>query len=402
MSGNNQKQKKKEIMKEIIRKLHQGMSVEEAKKEFQEKVGEASSTEIAEIEQALINEGLSPDEIKKFCNVHALLFQEALEKSVIKETSPSHPIYLFKQENREISERIKALKELAGKGKKLSFDKWKTEIKKSLEDIKKVTVHYERKEQVLFPYLEKAGFMGPSKVMWGKDNEIRELLGEAVSGLEKASSAEDLNRLFQEKISVLAEEIQGMIFKEENILFPTCLEKLNPADWSQVLRESDEVGYVFIEKPKETEALIKDLEHAQSEEPFFEDGKINLPTGSFRLNELMTLLNTLPVDITFVDKDDRVSYFSANKDRIFVRTRSVIGRQVQHCHPPQSLDKVENIINSFKQGRNEPFDFWIDLQGKKIFIRYFPVKDKQGNYLGVLEVSQDITEIQKLKGEKRL
>ncbi|MFW6160768.1 MAG: DUF438 domain-containing protein, partial [Acidobacteriota bacterium] len=371
-------------------------------KEFEEKVGEASSTEIAEIEQALINEGLSPDEIKKFCNVHALLFQKALEKSVIKETSPSHPVYLFKLENRETAKRLESLKELAKKHKELSFEQWKAEIKQSLNELKKITIHYDRKEQVLFPYLEKAGFFGPSKVMWGKDNEIRDLLRESISGLEKAENKDELKNLFQEKISLLMEEIQGMIFKEENILFPTCLEKLDSGDWVQILKESDDVGYVFIEKPKETEALIKDLEHAQAEEPVFEEEKINLPTGTLSLNELMNILNTLPVDVTFVDKDDRVRYYSDNKDRIFVRTRSVIGRQVQHCHPPQSLDKVENIINSFNQGRNEPHDFWIDLQGKKIFIRYFPVRDKQGNYLGVLEVSQDITEIQKLKGEKRL
>lgn len=402
MSEGLDKKRKKEVMKDIILKLHKGLSVKEAKERFEKEVGEISSTEIAEMEQSLINEGLSPEEIKKFCNVHALLFQSTLEKSVTEETSPSHPVYLFKLENREIEKMTASLREMIEKRKDYELKQLLQKIKESVARLKNVDKHYERKEQLLFPFLEKQGFFGPSKVMWGKDNEIRDLLRKALSGVEKIGKKEELEVFREKTLNPLIEEIEGMIFKEENILFPTSLEKLNPKDWVEILKESDDVGYVFIDKPKETEALMKDLEEAFLEEPSFQDNEISMPTGRFTLKELMSVLNTLPVDITFVDKEDKVRYFSAGKERIFVRTKSVLGRKVQNCHPPQSVNVVEKILKSFKEGQRDSVDFWIDLKGKYVYIRYFAVRDIQGRYLGTLEVTQDIKEIQKLQGEKRL
>lgn len=395
------KQKKKEIMKDIIRKLHQGLTIKEAKERFEKEVGTTSSTEIAEMEQSLINEGISPEEIKKFCNVHAMLFQSALEKSISEETSPSHPVSLFKLENRETEKIVDSIKKLKERREE-ELPQLKKKLKELLTELRGIKTHYTRKEQVLFPFLEKQGFFGPSKVMWEKDNEIRDLLKKAISSVEDIKKVEDLEPYVKNSLDPLIEEVTGMIFKEENILFPTCLEKLSANDWVEVLKESDEVGYVFIEKPKETEALIQDLKSALLEEPVFEDNEISLPTGKIRLKELMTVLNTLPVDITFVDNEDKVRYFSDNKERIFVRTKSVIGRKVQNCHPPQSLDAVENILKSFKEGKRNSVDFWINFKGKFVYIRYFALRDKDGSYLGTLEVTQDLTEIKKLEGEKRL
>ena len=395
------KQKKKEIMKDIIRKLHQGLTIEEAKERFEKEIGTASPTEIAEIEQALINEGLSPEEIKKFCNVHALLFQSALEKSIIKETSPSHPVYLFKLENREIGKIADSLKKLKEEREE-ELSRTKRKLNDLLNELRGIEIHYARKELVLFPFLEKQGFTGPSKVMWGKDNEVRDLLKKAISSVEEIKDVKDLEPYSKNSLDPLIEEVTGMIFKEENILFPTCLEKLSANDWVEILKESDKVGYVFVEKPKETEALVKDLKSAILEEPVFENNEISLPTGKLRLKELMFILNTLPVDITFVDKEDKVRYFSDSKERIFLRTKSVIGIKVQNCHPPQSLEAVEEILKSFKEGKRDTVDFWINQEGKFVYIRYFAVRDEGGSYLGTLEVSQDLTEIKKLEGEKKL
>jgi PAS domain S-box-containing protein len=395
------KQKKKEIMKDIIRKLHQGLTIEEAKERFEKEIGTASSTEIAEIEQALINEGLSPEEIKKFCNVHALLFQSALEKSIIKETSPSHPVYLFKLENREIEKIADSLKKLKEEREE-ELSRTKRKLNDLLNELRGIEIHYARKELVLFPFLEKQGFTGPSKVMWGKDNEVRDLLKKAISSVEEIKDIKDLEPYSKNSLDPLIEEVTGMIFKEENILFPTCLEKLSANDWVEILKESDKVGYVFVEKPKETEALVKDLKSAMLEEPVFEDNEISLPTGKLRLKELMSILNTLPVDITFVDNEDKVRYFSDSKERIFLRTKSVIGIKVQNCHPPQSLEAVEKILKSLKEGKRDTVDFWINQEGKFVYIRYIAVRDEGGSYLGTLEVSQDLTEIKKLEGEKRL
>ena len=396
------KHDRKETMKDIILKLHAGLSVDEAKERFEKEIGNISSTEIAEIEQTLIDEGLSPDEIKKFCNVHALIFQSALEKSASEETFPSHPIFLFKLENREIEKLLGSLKNTIEKGEGDELNSFKEAIVRFLLKLKGIETHYERKEQLLFPYLEKQGFTGPSKVMWGKDNEIKDLLKTVLGEIDSVNTLAAFDIYAKKSLNPLIEEVEGMIFKEENILFPTSLEKLSPGDWVEILRESDDIGYIFIEKPAETEVLMRNLQTALLEEPVFQDNVISMPTGTIQLNELMHILNILPVDLTFVDSEDTVRYFSESPNRIFHRTKSIIGRKVQNCHPPQSVDVVEKILASFKEGKNDFFDFWINYQGKLAYIRYLAVRDKDGQYLGTLEVTQDITEIQKLEGERRL
>ncbi|OGD53153.1 hypothetical protein A3K80_04445 [Candidatus Bathyarchaeota archaeon RBG_13_38_9] len=396
------KDEKKRIMKEIITELHKGLSVEEAKDRFEREIGSISSAEIAEVEQSLINEGLSPDEIKKFCNVHALLFKSTLEKSTVKEKSPAHPIFLFEMENREIEKVTGKVTEIKNNVRKYELDKVKQELNTLLNELKNIEIHYARKEQLLFPYLERYGFHGPSKVMWGKDNEIRDLLKNNFEEIKKVSRNQELDNYIKTNLDPLIEEVEGMIFKEETILFPTSLEKLSVDDWAEILKESDDVGYVFIEKPKETTSLIQELKGAVTDEPSVKDSVITFPTGKLEIIELMKVLDILPVDITFVDKDDCVKYFSNNKDRIFVRTRSVLGRNVENCHPPQSVDIVKDIVTSFKEGKRDSVDFWINLNEKLVYIRYYAIRNSEGNYLGTLEVTQDITDVKKLEGEKRL
>ena len=396
------KDEKKRIMKEIITELHKGLSVEEAKERFEREIGSISSTEIAEVEQSLIDEGLSPDEIKKFCNVHALLFKSTLEKSTVKEKSPAHPIFLFEMENREIEKITGKIKEIKNNVSMYELDNIKQELNTLLNELKNIEIHYARKEQLLFPYLEKYGFHGPSKVMWGKDNEIRDLLKNNFEEIEKISGNQDLDNYIKTNLDPLIEEVEGMIFKEETILFTTSLEKLSVDDWAEILKESDDVGYAFIEKPKETTSLVQELKEAVTTELSVKDSVITFPTGKLEINELMKILDALPVDITFVDKDDRVKYFSNNKDRIFVRTRSVLGRNVENCHPPQSVDIVKDIITSFKEGKRDSVDFWINLNEKLVYIRYYAIRNSEGNYLGTLEITQDITDVKKLEGEKRL
>ena len=396
------KERKKEVIRDLITRLHQGLSIEEAKEIFEKEVGTISSAEIAEVEQSLINEGLSPNEIKKFCNVHALLFKSALQQSVSKEESSTHPIFLFKLENREIEKITKAIKDVIERKDGYTITQLTEKIQTLLTQLRGIDTHYTRKEQLIFPFLEKHGFTGPSNVMWGKDNEIRELLNTSIKEIEMVTTEKDFNDYTSNYLTSLLEEVEGMIFKEEKILFPASIEKLNIDDWVKVQQESNEVGYAFIEKPKATDSLEQDSEHISIENPDIKDNIVSLPTGNLQMNELLGLLNTLPVDITFVGKDDAVKYFSDSKERIFVRTKSVLGRKVQNCHPPQSVDVVEKILTSFKEGTRDSADFWINFQGKLVYIRYFAVRDKEGTYLGTLEVTQDLTEIKKLEGEKRL
>jgi DUF438 domain-containing protein len=394
---------KKEAMKQIIRELHRGLPVEKAKERFLKEVGNISSADIAGIEQGLIGEGMPVEEIQRFCNVHALLFESSLEQAVKKEESPSHPVHLFKLENREIEKLVKRIEGLFEGIQKAPFHQFKGELARLLESLQGIDIHFKRKENILFPFLERHDFSGPSKVMWGKQDEIRDLLRESIDHLQKLREEDDLSSFRKRYTDPLIEEVKGMIFKEENILFPTSMEKLSTAEWASVFRESAELGYVFIEEPKESTDLTSDLKAVLTEMPsVIEGGPVSLPTGDLSLEELTGILNILPVDITFIDRDDRVRYFSDNRDRIFVRTRSVLGRKVQNCHPPQSVAIVEKILDAFKNGIRSSVDFWIHLEDKLVYIRYFALRGRTGAYLGTLELTQDVTDIRKLEGEKRI
>lgn len=394
--------KQKKVMKEIIIELHKGLSLDEAKSKLEREVGSISSHEIAQVEQSLIDEGMSPDEIKKFCNVHALLFESSLQTEIGKGDTPGHPIQLFKAENREIEKITAAIKDLVEKAGETEPEQFRGSIKVLLDDLKEIDLHYTRKEQLLFPYLERYGFMGPSQVMWGKHNEVRDLYKKALFGLDAVTTQGEVNRFVEDYLNLLVEEVDGMIFKEENILFPTSMEKLKIEDWIDILKESEQVGYAYIEQPEETSHLIDNLKKVAAEEPIAQENLIKLPSGELNPKQLMHMLNTLPVDITFVDHDDVVRYFSENRERIFVRTRAIVGRKVENCHPPQSVDKVEAILKAFKEGTRDSAEFWINLQGKMIYIIFFAVRDENGRYLGTMEVAQDITALRQLEGERRL
>ena len=377
--------RKKELVRSVIRQLHQGMPVEKARERILTEVGKLTSAEITDIEQSLIDEGVPADEIKRFCNVHALLFQDALENVVAAPDSPSHPLALLARENREI-EKITAAARAAFRGGEAAAGQ------AYLKRLAAVDRHYSLKENALFPSLENHGFPGPSKVMWSKHNEVRGLLKKVL-----ASPSPD-----PADIDSLLSEVEGMVFKEENILFPAARERIPAGEWMGISTAFDEIGYAFISGHPLHEALREAEASGAAASPGDVPGEVVLPSGRFTAEELTAMLDTLPVDITFVDAEDRVKYFSQSRDRLFVRATSVLGRDVKNCHPPQSVHKVTQILDSFRQGARDHADFWIRLQGKLVHIRYFAVRDKAGTYLGTLEMTQDITGIQSLSGERRL
>ena len=377
---------RKKILKAILAELHAGLPLEEAKTKFLAEIGSVTAKEIFELEQSLLDDGVPAEEIKKFCNVHALLFDSSLEGSMADPADPRHPVALFKAENAEIKRRVENARALLPALKDGKGADW---VRNIIEELRAVITHYERKEQVLFPYLEKAGFYGPSKVMWGKHDEVR--------GLFKTALAAD-SAGFPAAAAALLDEVEGMIFKEESILFPTALEKLKPADWAGIFRESAQAGYIFIDPPEGADEALDIAQNTGS----LSGATVTLPSGNFSLADLTALLNALPVDLTFVDADDTVRYFSEGKDRVFLRARSIIGRKVLNCHPPQSLAAVEKILKGFKDGSKSSEEFWINMKGRVIHIRYFALRGEGRKYLGALEVTQDITDIQKITGQKRL
>ena len=253
----------------------------------------------------------------------------------------------------------------------------------------------------MFPYLEKYGTTAPPQVMWGVDDEIRAAIKEVRKILKKG--IED-KQDFTDKVKDILHRVREMIFKEESILIPMLVEKLTQDEWLIIKEESGEIGFIIDNIPEwnPTKEAKKEVEKEIKKEAK-EEGIVTLPSGYFKVEELTAMLNALPFDITYVDKDDTVKFFSQGKERIFARTKAIIGRDVSNCHPPSSVHVVDGIVKDFKSGKKDNEDFWIKLKdGRYAYLRYFAVRNTEGEYLGVVEVSQDIAPIQEITGEKRL
>jgi DUF438 domain-containing protein len=274
------------------------------------------------------------------------------------------------------------------------------EIKTHFNSLMDVEKHYLRKENLLFPFLEKHGVTGPPKVMWGKHDETRELLKAAMEVLDQQEtmSIDEAGTAIEFVLKPASDSIEEMILKEDEILFPMTMDKLETSEWYQIYRQSPEIGFCLHDP--ETEWRPAGIESYDNEK--YRTDRIQLPSGSFTPPEIQAILNTIPFDLTFVDKDDRVRYFTQGRERIFTRNRAILGRLVQNCHPPSSVHVVEKIISDFKNGKEDHCAFWINMHEKFIHIEYHALRDDAGEYLGVLEVSQDLTEKRALAGEKRL
>lgn len=402
----NNREMRQKTLKSIIKQLHEGKSVEEVKGEFENVFSGVSASEISEAETALIMEGIPVSEIQSLCDVHAAVFKGSIEEihsmeQQEKEPSliPGHPVNIFLKENRVLEEIIKT--EIRPHLDQVSDPEHYKALTSGIEHLGKLELHYTKKENLIFPFMEKYDMAAPPKVMWGVDDEIRTQLDIAESMLKKSFANQEQMVKF---IKELLTRIEEMIFKEENIMFPMLVEKLTEDEWKMIADDSEGFGYLVEDVPKwepRKKAEVK-KEIVKQEPAKMEEGIIQLPTGSFKLEELKCMLNTLPFDITFVDKNDEVSYFSEGKERIFARAKTVIGRNVSNCHPPTSVHMVEQIVADFKSGKKENEDFWIAMGERFVLIRYFAVRDEKGEYMGVLEVTQDITPIKALTGEKRL
>lgn len=208
----------------------------------------------------------------------------------------------------------------------------------------------------------------------------------------------------------LSSAIKKLVFLEEKILFPTSDKKLNQLEWAEIKLGESEIGYAWITPGTVWDAhLVKATQSAHGrnnpEEPDMtthDQSRINLSQGALTAEQIDLMLKALPIEITFVDENDKVCYYSDSKERIFPRSPAIIGRDVQNCHPPKSVHIVNDIITNFKEKKKDVAEFWLQLNGKFIHIRYFPVYNEVGDYKGVVEVSQEITDIKKLEGERRL
>ncbi|WP_046227513.1 DUF438 domain-containing protein [Paenibacillus dauci] len=420
------------VLKQLIKELHDGQSVHDVKERFREAVGHISVAEISQLEQALMEEeGIPVSEVQRLCSVHAEMFKGSIDDihrpaAGAPEEQPGHPVHTFKMENRAIERLVQFTLSL-------HMDRFRREPDEAqriqlLEDMSllyDVDKHYSRKENLLFPFLEKYGIHGPTQVMWGVDDgirlgikEIKALLTgyrtDAAESTIRSVSADDLLGLMERVL----QEVTDMIFKEEHILLPMALETLTEDEWLQIARESAEIGYCLVspeqewiperapepgmKHPSAAPEAATDSALEEGSLPPLQDGLVRMGTGILSIHQLETMLNHLPVDLTFIDENDVVRYFSHGKERIFARTRAVIGRTVQNCHPPQSVHVVNELLADFKAGRKDDEDFWIPLKDKFVYIRYFAVRDAEGTYMGTLEFTQNIKLIQELTGQKRI
>lgn len=397
--------KRQEALKKILEDLHAGADVESLKERFKQIVQSVDAAEVAQMEQQLINEGLPPEEIKRLCDVHVEIFKEALEGQERPDPPPGHPIHTLMKENRA-SEKImsQASMVLGWLGSPPAPDKFKEnydELESVIDLLSKIDIHYTRKENQLFPMLEAHHFTGPTQVMWSFHDDIRSRLKE----VRQAWDQNDPVRVAS-TLETVIQAMRDMIFKEEHILYPASLDMLTHDEWIRVKKGEADIGFAWVSPdsgwPDDVE-IAPGKPSAPSADAMRDiAGDLGLDTGQMTLAQINLMLTHLPVDLTFVDEDDRVAFYSEGPERIFPRSPAIIGREVRNCHPPKSVHIVNQILDSFKSGAKDTAEFWIELEGKFIYIRYFAVRDAEGCYRGTLEVSQDLTEIRRLKGEKHL
>jgi DUF438 domain-containing protein len=409
----------------IVKDLHAGKTVEEVKPRFEELIQDVEATEIAAMEQKLIEGGVPDSEVKRLCDVHVQVFADALAGHEPVAVPAGHPLDTFQRENQALLQVTASLRKVAeAVGEPPDGAAWarlKGALGDTVERLAEVDKHYLRKENQLFPFLEEHGVEGPSKVMWSIHDDIRDLVKQA-----RQTIAEDDAKLAVSTCLALAKMVDDMVTKEEQVLFPMSVDTLDDGEWVRIRAGEDEIGYAFVEHVPAWPARLPDAEAGAAGAPAgtasgagtagvatgagFEGeaaagvaggGLLALRTGSLGLEELNLVLGILPIDFQYVDEHDRVRFYSEGH-RIFPRSPGVIGRKVQNCHPPQSVHKVQQIIDAFRAGDKDVAEFWIVMQGKFLHIRYFAVRDDGGNYRGVVETVQDVTGIRALEGQRRL
>jgi len=400
----NNAQKRKDLLKHMILQLHKGEAPEQVRNQLIRLLGQVPYGDVVEVEQELISEGLPQEEVLKLCDIHTVALKGTLDHTGAKVVQPGHPVHTFQKENQALQLEIAILEKLYDEINEMKEEDDTSEAFREIQihfnALMDVDKHYQRKENLLFPYLEKYGISGPSTVMWGKHDEARELLKAAMEALELAKqiNAGEARIVVELVLKPASTAISEMIYKEEEILFPMSLDKLTGNDWYEIYKQSIEIGFCLYDPTDKWQpegVVIK-------KETIEKDGRIQLPSGSMNITELTTILNTIPFDLTFVDKEDTVRFFTQGKERIFARNRAILGRKVQRCHPPSSVHIVEQILNDFKSGKQNHAAFWINMGGRFIHIEYFALRDENNNYLGTLEVSQNLTEKRQLQGEQRL
>lgn len=361
----------------------------------QQLISSITPQETMQVLDNLLLAGYSFDTVK--ANVGKLLnvFFKSLSVYQWERPTKDHFLYYMMLENREVEKIMAELKhtsKLFFNGQNQDLTAITQRFRQLIDRLKAYELHYIKKENILFPNIEKAfPQFRCLQLMWSFHDDFRKSL-KALDNILITDNPE--RNLLNKELGKLFFTVLPIIFREEQIVFPVALRAIPEKEWSNMIQESNGIGWCYIEKPAP--------DYLTSKSSLFADGTINLGTGFLNPSQLILLLNNLPVDITFVDENDEVKYFSGSKHRIFPRSNAIIGRKVQNCHPPESVHVVTEIISAFRNKTKDHADFWIQMKGHFIYIRYFALYNEQGVYKGTMEVSQDVTKIRDLTGEQRL
>ena len=384
-----------ELLTDFARRLINGENGKMLIEKHQQTISTVTPQETMQVLDLLLAEGFSTEKVKNNVGKIINVFYKSLSNFKWNKPAEEHFLSYLMLENREVEKIMTELKSVT----RLFFNSANPDIsaltikyRQLINKLKDYELHYIKKENILFPYIENAFPQFKClQLMWSFHDDFRRSL----KVLEQLLQTETPEReTLNNELGKLFFVVLPIIFREEQIVFPVALRAIPEKAWFEMMQQSTDIGWCYIEKPQlhlSANEAIKNI-----------NGQINLGTGFLNPNQLILLLNHLPVDITFVDENDEVRYFSGAKHRIFPRSNAIIGRKVQNCHPPESVHIVNEIVDAFKNGLKDHADFWIQMKNRFILIQYFALRSEEGTYQGTIEVSQDATEIRALQGERRL
>ncbi len=348
--------------------------------------------DVVDVVDFMVRQEIPTDELKKAVNKILNLFYKAISEYKNEHLDEKSFLWYLAKNNEIVDKKLNKIRPLIKEVNKHGIDeKTKTELIDKFTEIQKFTAIYVIKENILFPAVEKyLENFRCVQIMWAFHDDVKRNLKELIELLQKDFDLKRFNRLTAD----IFFNIRAVTFRDNKILFPVVQRIIPQEEFEKMLEQSIEFDYPFV-KPK----ISKNLDVSSDLEG---DELVKLPTGTLTVEQIALIFNHLPVDLTFVDENNKVRYFSQPKSRVFPRTIGVIGRDVRNCHPPDSVHIVEKIVEKFRSGEKDVASFWIKMGQRFVLIRYFAVRDEKGTYRGVLEVSQEIQDIKQLEGERRL
>lgn len=408
--------KRMEQLKSYLRRLSEGEILDSVRADFMREFKDVDAVEIMEAEQQMIKEGMSITEVQKLCDIHSALFHGAtLEEKIANARQPvdvtslreeraektrklvettGHPLFTLTQENEALEKVIARIREqldrkvteAAGTGTAVNGSRNTGEnavSRELLSEIRELAIHYAKKGDLLYPLLKvKYGISGPSDVMWTTDDEIRDEL----SGLAKAKGQDEAWKQRMERALTRAEE---MIYKEANILFPNCAVHFTEEEWIGIYQDAKDYAVCLSVEPKSWEMAEKILQERTACRRESDGGEIVMAGGHLEVEELEAMLNTIPMEITFVDVENRNRFFNEGH-KVFKRPAMALGREVFSCHPPKVEQQVRRIIEEFRAGTLDEVPVWMNKNGRIMLVKYMAVRDRNGRYIGTLELVQDM------------